>query len=102
MAAHQKTMDTQIAQIAQQVSHLSRSQGQLPGQTEANPRRQVNAISTVGAGLEESPVMVLQEVVPVSAFAGIEGKEKNEGLSPTEETRHQPIDRSYQPRSIHL
>jgi len=24
MASHQKTMDTQIAQIAQQVSHLSR------------------------------------------------------------------------------
>ena len=98
MAAHQKTMDTQIAQIAQQVSHLSRPQGQLPGQTEANPRRQVNAISTVGAGLEESPVMVLQEVVPVSASAGTEGKEKNEGLSPTEATRHQPIDRTYHPR----
>ena len=98
MAAHQKTMDTQIAQIAQQVSHLSRSQGQLPGQTEVNPRRQVNAISTVGAGLEESPVMVLQEVVPVSASAGTEGKEKNEGLSPIEETRHQPIDRTYHPR----
>ena len=97
MAAHQKTMDTQIAQIAQQVSHLSRSQGQLPGQTEVNPRRQVNAISTVGAGLEESPVMVLQEVVPISASAGTERKEKNEGLSPTEETRHQPPARPYQP-----
>ena len=42
--------------------------------------------------------MVLQEVVPVSASAGTEGKEKNEGLSPTEDTRHQPIDRTYHPR----
>jgi len=31
MAMHQKIMDGQIAQIAQQVSHLSRPQGQLPG-----------------------------------------------------------------------
>jgi len=31
MATHQKAMDTQIAQIVQQVSRLSRSQGHLPG-----------------------------------------------------------------------
>jgi len=59
MIAHQKTMDTQIAQIAQQVSHLSRPQGQLPGKPEVSPRRHVNAISTMNEGLEESPVMVL-------------------------------------------
>ena len=59
MAAHQKMMDTQIAHIAQQVSHLSRPQGQLPGQPEVNPRCHVNAISTMEEGLEESPVMVL-------------------------------------------
>ena len=44
MATHQKAMDTQIAQIAQQVSHLSRPQGHLPGQAETNPRGHVNAI----------------------------------------------------------
>jgi len=30
IATHQKTMDTQITQIAQQVSHMSRHQGHLP------------------------------------------------------------------------
>ena len=94
MAAHQKTMDTQIAQIAQQVSHLSRPQGQLPGQPEVNPRRQVNAISTVGAGFEESPVMILQEVVPVPDSAGTRGREKNEDLGPTEESCPSPITRT--------
>jgi len=68
MAAHQKTMDIQIAQIAQQVSHLSRPQGHLPGQPKTNPRGHANAISTIGERLEESPVMVLQEVVPVPDF----------------------------------
>ena len=55
MATHQKGMDHQIAQ---QVSHLSRPQGHLPGQAETNPRGHVNAISTVRDRLEESPVMV--------------------------------------------
>ena len=60
MAAHQRVMDTQIAQIAQQVNSLSRPQGQLLGQPETNPRGHVNALSAVGEGLEESHVMVLQ------------------------------------------
>jgi len=85
MAAHQKTMDTQIAQIAQQVSHLSRPQGQLPGQPEVNPRRHVNAISTMEEGLEESQVMVLQEVVPVPDFVGTEGQRQKENQSSAEE-----------------
>ena len=37
MASYQKVMDIQIAQTAQQVSHLSRPQGHLPGQPETNP-----------------------------------------------------------------
>ena len=37
MTTHQKTMDTQIAQIAQQVSHLSRPQAHLSGQPGTNP-----------------------------------------------------------------
>ena len=36
MASYQKVMDTQIAQIAQQVSSLSPPQGQLPGQPEGS------------------------------------------------------------------
>ena len=59
MATHQKAMDTQIAQIAQQVSRLSRPQGHLLGQPETKLRGHVNVVSTVRGGLEESPVMVL-------------------------------------------
>jgi len=51
LTTHQKAMDHQIAQIAQQVSHLSRPQSHLPGQAETNPRGHVNAISTVRVGL---------------------------------------------------
>ena len=59
MATHQKAMDTQIAQIPQQVSHLSRPQGHLPGQPETNLRGHVNAILTVRDEIEKSPVIVL-------------------------------------------
>jgi len=38
MATHQNAMSSQITQIAQQVSHLFRPQGHLPGQTETNLR----------------------------------------------------------------
>jgi len=76
MIAHKKTMDIQIAQIAQQVSHLSRPQGYLPGQPETNNRGHANAISTMREGLKESPIMVLHEVVPVPDSAGTEGKKK--------------------------
>jgi len=72
MATHQKAMDTQIAQIAQQVSHLSRPQGHLLGQPETNPRGRVNAISTMRDALEESPVMVLQETVSAPISVGAE------------------------------
>jgi len=55
MITHQKAMGTQIAQ---QVSHLSRSQEHLPSQLETNSRGHVNAISTMRGGLNESLVMV--------------------------------------------
>jgi len=80
MVTHQKAMDTQIAQIAQQVSHLSRPQGHLLGQAKTNPKGHVNAISTVRDGLEESPVMVLQETVSVPDSLGTERQQK-EGRS---------------------
>jgi len=67
MASHQKAMDTQIAQ---HISHLSRPQGHLPGQPETNPRGHINALSTVGEGLEESAMMILLETVPVPDSAG--------------------------------
>jgi len=73
MATHQKVMDTKIAQIAQQVSHLSPPQGHMPGQTETNTRGHVNAISAMRVGFEESPVMVLQETVSTPVSVGAEG-----------------------------
>ncbi|XP_057247230.1 uncharacterized protein LOC130589730 [Beta vulgaris subsp. vulgaris] len=38
-------MENQMTQIAQQISHLSKPSGQLPGQTEPNPKGHINAIS---------------------------------------------------------
>ena len=51
LASHQNVMDTPIAQIAQQVSSLSRSQGQLPGQPEVNPRGHINVVYTRNEGV---------------------------------------------------
>lgn len=45
MSTYQKMMENQLAQIAQQVTHISRPQGHLSGQPETNPKRQMNAIS---------------------------------------------------------
>jgi len=90
-------MDTQVAQITQQVSHLSRPQRHLPGQLEINPRGHVNAVSTVRDGLEESPVMVLQETVsnPVSEGAERHQSERRSTLIEMESTA--PPIRPYQP-----
>jgi len=76
MATHKKAMDTQIAQIAQQVSHLSRPQGRLSGQPETKPRGHINAIFTVRNGLEESPVMVVLETVLVPDSVEIERQQE--------------------------
>ena len=59
MATHKKAMDTQIAQIAQQVNHLSRPSGHLPGQPETNPKGHINSVFVIEEGLEESPMMVI-------------------------------------------
>ena len=77
-------MDTQIAQIAQQVSRLSRPQGHLPGQPETNLRGHVNAVSTVRDDLEESPVMVLQEAVSAPVSVGTERHQSEGRLTPVE------------------
>ena len=98
MTTHQKAMDTQIPQIAQQVSHLSRPQGHLLGQAETNPRGHVNAISTVRDGLEESPVMVLQETASASIPEETEGQRKEGRSTPSEMEGTAPPIRLYQPR----
>ena len=40
-----KMLETQISQVAQQVTTSSQTPGVFPGQTEANPKAHVNAIS---------------------------------------------------------
>lgn len=97
MAAHQKAMDTQIAQIAQQVSSLSRPQGQLPGQPEINPRGHVNAVYTRDEEVVESPVMVLQETVLVPNSAGTIAQEVEGCSSLMGKANPTPPTRSYHP-----
>jgi len=98
MATHQKAMDRQIAQLAQQVSHLSRPQGHLPSQAETNPRGHVNAISTVRDRLEESPVMVLQEAVSAPALEKADRLHGEGRSTPIEMEDTAPPIRPYQPR----
>jgi len=98
MVAHQKAMDTQIAQIAQQVNHLSRSPGHPPGQPETNPKGHINAVSVMGEGLEKSPVMVLQETIAVPKSIGTTEQNEKEGLSSNgKSTPTAPVARPYQP-----
>jgi len=96
MVTHQKVMDTQITQIAQQVSHLSQPQGHLPAQPKTNPRCHVNAISTMRDGLDEILVMVLQETISVPDSVGTEGQQKEEKLSPIEMVSPAPLIPPYQ------
>jgi len=92
-------MDTQIAQIAQQlVNHLCRPQGHLPGQPETNPKEYINVVSVIGEGLEESPVMVIQETVTVPKFIGTDEQREEESLRCKGEVCYpSPVARPYQP-----
>jgi len=61
MTTHQKMMENQITQIAQQVSHLFRPQGHLPGQLETNPKGQLNAITLLSGRELEGPLMPMRK-----------------------------------------
>jgi len=54
IATHTKMLETQISQVAQQVDTSSQTPGVFPGQTEANPKAHVNAISFGGSKIEET------------------------------------------------
>jgi len=54
IATQTKMLETQISQVAQQVVASSQTPGVFPGQTEANPKAHVNAISFGGSKLEET------------------------------------------------
>jgi len=56
-ATHNKMLETQISQVAQQVATSSQAPGVFPRQTEANPKAHVNAISLGnGRKLEDTVV----------------------------------------------
>jgi len=90
MATHQKAMNTQIAQIAQQVSYLSWPQGYLLGQPETNPTGYINTISALGEGLEQSLVVVLQEPITVPDSVGTKGRKNEESLTSNERSSLHP------------
>ncbi|KEH26606.1 hypothetical protein MTR_6g465890 [Medicago truncatula] len=48
IATHTKMLETQVSQVAQEVATSSQTSGVFPGQTEANPKAHVNAISLGG------------------------------------------------------
>jgi len=45
IATHNKMLETQISQVAQQVAASSQTSGIFSGQTEANPKGLINAIT---------------------------------------------------------
>ena len=93
IASHQKAMDTQIAQITQQVSY----QGHLLDQPEINPRGHINTLFAVGERLEESPVMILHETVSVPDSTGTDERKEDESLSSNEKVSPSPPICPYQP-----
>jgi len=93
MTARQRVMDIQIAQ---QVSSSSSPQGQLPGQPETNPWGHANILFAVGKGLEESPMIVLQETVSVPYSAGTDEQKEEESLSSIRKVHLAPPFHPYQ------
>ncbi|KAJ9544519.1 hypothetical protein OSB04_024226 [Centaurea solstitialis] len=77
MSTHNKMIETQIGQLAQQIANSVRPQGQLPGQPEPNPRAQMNAIT-----LRDGKILkeVERKTRNVVSHGGNEGVSKaNEG-----------------------
>ena len=72
-----------MAQIAQQVSHLSRPQGHLPSQLETNPKGQMNSITLrSGNQLEEQKGPQVEEDEGLVRDQGQEIVEEKENSSP--------------------
>src|SRR4030066_1760317 len=53
---HNKMLETQISQVAQQIASNSKNPGVFPGQPEANPKAQVNAITLRNGRQLEDPI----------------------------------------------
>jgi len=61
-ATHNKMLETQISQVAKQVATSSQTPGVFPGQTEANPKAHVNAIS-LGSGRKLEDTVVKARII---------------------------------------
>jgi len=61
-ATHNKLLETQIFQVAQQVATSSQTLGVFPIQTEANPKAHVNAIS-LGNGRKLEDTVVKAKII---------------------------------------
>ena len=96
MTSHQKATDTQIAQIAQQVSSLSRPQGQLSRQLEVNPKGHINTVYTRSDGLVDSPLIVLQEIAHVPVLTGPVTMQKGGNESLKGRSVQSPLSHPYQ------
>lgn len=97
ISTHQKMMETQIAQIAQQVNHLSRPQGHFPGQPETNPKGQMNAIILRSGKELEGPQVSMKEATPEAPDESSTAQDTppeapNERVH-TEETQEAPTER---------
>ena len=56
IATHNKMLETQISQVAQQVASSSKSSGIFPSEPEANPKGQMNAITLRNGRQLEDPI----------------------------------------------
>jgi len=57
IVAHNKMLETQISQVAQQVATSSQTSGVFLGQTTTNPKGQINVITLRGGKQLEDPVV---------------------------------------------
>jgi len=62
IANHTKMLETQISQVAQQVAASSQTPRVFPGQTEANPKAHVNAISFGGSKQLEDTIAKAENI----------------------------------------
>jgi len=62
LCTHNKMLETQIPQVAQQVVSSSQTSGIFPSQPEANPKGQMNGITLRNGRQLEDPVVEIQTI----------------------------------------
>ena len=93
--AHNKIIDNQRAQMAQQLSNLSKPSGQLPSNTEKNTSGHVNAVTLRSGTTYNPPPMVVveneEEEVVIEEEAPDKGKKRNNRHLPQRRERSPPL-----------